>query len=176
MRHVVAVILRAKIWQRSKVPDVVELSSICFEFCLSISCKSRICEPSSDEEESHMMVLIRRLIYGLSSSEISGHRDGEIGLLNFFHHDKAISAMEDVLQAYCLVYIHVILKIDPECLDIELEISAAFRIYCATLRSTISSFVGLVRHIKQQSKFSSIKRLSIPLVSSFKPSVLIQTV
>ncbi|KAL0749167.1 hypothetical protein Bca101_031170 [Brassica carinata] len=79
MRHVVAVILRANIWQRSNVPaDVVELSSICFEFCLSISCKSWICEPSLDDEESHMMVLIRRLIYGLSSSEISGHRDGKV--------------------------------------------------------------------------------------------------
>ncbi|KAG5375944.1 hypothetical protein IGI04_040540 [Brassica rapa subsp. trilocularis] len=60
-------------------------------------------------------------------------------------------------------------------LDIELG-SAAFRICCATLRSTISSFLGLVRHIKQQSKFSSIKRLSAPLVSTFNPSVLIQTV
>ncbi|KAF2618415.1 hypothetical protein F2Q68_00039729 [Brassica cretica] len=51
-------------------------------------------------------------------------------------------------------------------------ISAAFRICCATLRSTISSFVGLVRHIKQQSKLGSIKRLSAPLVSPFNPPVL----
>ncbi|KAF3552809.1 hypothetical protein F2Q69_00015444 [Brassica cretica] len=43
-------------------------------------------------------------------------------------------------------------------------ISAAFRICCATLQSTITSFVGLVRHIKQQSKLASIKRLSAPLV------------
>ncbi|KAF3541744.1 hypothetical protein F2Q69_00019675 [Brassica cretica] len=52
-------------------------------------------------------------------------------------------------------------------------ISAAFRICCATLRSTISSFVGLVRHIKQQSKLGRIKRLSAPLVSPFNPPVLL---
>ncbi|KAF3536310.1 hypothetical protein F2Q69_00022559 [Brassica cretica] len=51
-------------------------------------------------------------------------------------------------------------------------ISAAFRICCATLRSTISSFVGLVCNIKQQSKFGSIKRLFAPLVSPFNPPVL----
>ncbi|KAG5393964.1 hypothetical protein IGI04_023927 [Brassica rapa subsp. trilocularis] len=34
------------------------------------------------------------------------------------------------------------------------------------------SFVELVRHIKQQLKFGSIKRLSAPLVSPFNPSVL----
>ncbi|KAF3512932.1 hypothetical protein F2Q69_00001837 [Brassica cretica] len=51
-------------------------------------------------------------------------------------------------------------------------ISAAFRICCATLQSTISSFVGLVCHIKQQSKLGSIKRLSPPLVSPFNPPVL----
>ncbi|KAF3541741.1 hypothetical protein F2Q69_00019676 [Brassica cretica] len=53
-------------------------------------------------------------------------------------------------------------------------ISAAFRICCATLRSTISSFVGLVRHIKQQSKLGRIKRLSAPLVSPFNPTILSQ--
>nr|VDD65041.1 unnamed protein product [Brassica oleracea] len=51
-------------------------------------------------------------------------------------------------------------------------ISAAFRICCATLQSTISSFVGLVHHIKQQSKLGSIKRLFAPLVSPYNPPVL----
>ncbi|CAG7885938.1 unnamed protein product [Brassica rapa] len=53
-----------------------------------------------------------------------------------------------------------------------LGISTAFRICCATLRFTITSFVGLVRHIKKQSKLGSIKRLSAPLVSPFNPPVL----
>ncbi|KAF3514795.1 hypothetical protein F2Q69_00006532 [Brassica cretica] len=51
-------------------------------------------------------------------------------------------------------------------------ISAAFRICCATLQSTISSFVGLVHHIKQQSKLGRIKRLFAPLVSPYNPPVL----
>ncbi|KAF3525134.1 hypothetical protein F2Q69_00050549 [Brassica cretica] len=55
-------------------------------------------------------------------------------------------------------------------------ISAAFRICCATLQSTITSFVRLMRHIKQQSKLGSIKRLSAPLASTFNPPFLIRSV
>ncbi|WZY77654.1 hypothetical protein YC2023_024038 [Brassica napus] len=55
-------------------------------------------------------------------------------------------------------------------------ISAAFCICCATLPSTITSFVGLVRHIKQQSKLGSIKRLSTHLVSPFNTPFLIRSV
>nr|VDD35087.1 unnamed protein product [Brassica oleracea] len=45
---------------------------------------------------------------------------------------------------------------------------------CASYQATYRnlSFVGLVRHIKQQLEFGSIKRLSDPLVSPFNPSVL----
>ncbi|WZZ69912.1 hypothetical protein YC2023_081282 [Brassica napus] len=43
---------------------------------------------------------------------------------------------------------------------------------CASYQATYRnlSFVGLVRHIKQQLEFGSIKRLSDPLVSPFNPS------
>ncbi|WZZ86400.1 hypothetical protein YC2023_114979 [Brassica napus] len=50
-----------------------------------------------------------------------------------------------------------------------------FRWTCASYQATYrnSSFVGLVRHIKQQMKSGSIKRLSTPFVSLFNPPVLL---
>ncbi|WZZ34341.1 hypothetical protein YC2023_017742 [Brassica napus] len=52
--------------------------------------------------------------------------------------------------------------------------TSLFRWTCASYQATERnhSFVGLVRHIKQQLKSGSIKRLSAPLVSPFNPSVL----
>ncbi|WZZ50501.1 hypothetical protein YC2023_050608 [Brassica napus] len=49
-----------------------------------------------------------------------------------------------------------------------------FRWTCVSYQTTFRnpSFVGLVRHIKQQLKFGSIKRLSTTLVSPFIPPVL----
>ncbi|KAG5412069.1 hypothetical protein IGI04_008388 [Brassica rapa subsp. trilocularis] len=49
-----------------------------------------------------------------------------------------------------------------------------FRWTCASYQATFRnpSFVELVRHIKQQLKYGSIKRLSVPLVSPFIPPVL----
>uniref|UniRef100_A0A0D3A8K7 Uncharacterized protein n=1 Tax=Brassica oleracea var. oleracea TaxID=109376 RepID=A0A0D3A8K7_BRAOL len=49
-----------------------------------------------------------------------------------------------------------------------------FRWTCESYQATFRnhSFVGLVRHIKQQLKSGSIKRLSAPLVSPFNPPVL----
>ncbi|WZZ67159.1 hypothetical protein YC2023_078529 [Brassica napus] len=49
-----------------------------------------------------------------------------------------------------------------------------FRLTCASYQTTYRnlSFVELVRHIKQQLKSGSIKRLSAPLVSPFNPPVL----
>ncbi|KAF3544803.1 hypothetical protein DY000_02006972 [Brassica cretica] len=49
-----------------------------------------------------------------------------------------------------------------------------FRCTCASYQATFRnpSFVGLVRYIKQQLKFGSIKRLSTALVSPFNPSVI----
>ncbi|KAG5405649.1 hypothetical protein IGI04_011768 [Brassica rapa subsp. trilocularis] len=50
-----------------------------------------------------------------------------------------------------------------------------FRWTCASYQSTFRnpSFVGLVRHIKQQLKSDSIKRLFAPLVSPLNPPVLL---
>ncbi|WZZ00918.1 hypothetical protein YC2023_073246 [Brassica napus] len=49
-----------------------------------------------------------------------------------------------------------------------------FRWTCASYQATFRnpSFVGLVRHIKQQLKSCSIKRLSAPLVSPFNPPMV----
>ena len=49
-----------------------------------------------------------------------------------------------------------------------------FRWTCVSYQAMVRnpSFVGLVRHIKQQLKSGSIKRLSAPLVSPFNPPVL----
>ncbi|WZZ86398.1 hypothetical protein YC2023_114977 [Brassica napus] len=49
-----------------------------------------------------------------------------------------------------------------------------FRWTCASYQAAYRNpyFVGLVRHIKQQLKSGSIKRLSAPLVSPFNPPVL----